>query len=650
MSLLLGLAAIVSGALATYLYDHESPLSARVAAGAPLGLAMVGLVGFVIASALGLTGAAIALAVVIAFVPGLIATARDRGARLRSDAIIARDVLVGRLRYPDRWTAAVAVLAVLAVWILRRVFERAMFEGADGTIFTGDDHNIGDLPFHIALISGFVHGGNLPPEHPELAGVRLTYPFLVDFVTAMLVRAGSGLRDALFVVNVTLALALVVLIFRWASLLTRDRVAALITPFLILLSGGLGFRLLARDVDPTQGGLVGLLPRMWHDYTIVSSGELRWGNVIITMLLPQRSILMGMPLVVAVWALWAQALSAPPGDFDDPGRRRRLLAGAGMITGFLPLVHAHAFAVTMGVAVAVAILERRARGWLAYFVPALLLSLPQVVWLALGTGLQAERFLGWQVGWDRGERNPFWFWLDNLGLFIPLLAAALLWGWRRGWLSRRVLVLYLPFLGCFLVPNLLKLSPWIWDNIKVLVWWHIASAPIVAMLLARLWRRGGGWRPAAVGAFVLLTLSGALDVFRLASKSIEIVVYDASAVAFAHRIRAVTPPRAIVLHAPTYNSEVYLAGRRSILGYVGHTWSQGLDAGTREDDIRAIYAGRADAPALLAAHQVGYVLVGPRERALPGGVDEPFLDRLRVIAESADYRLYALESRDARQP
>jgi hypothetical protein len=225
---------------------------------------------------------------------------------------------------------------------------------------------------------------------------------------------------------------------------------------------------------------------------------------------------------------------------------------------------------------------------------------------------------------------------------------ALVWGARERWLPRRLLLLYLPFLGCFLVPNLLRLSPWVWDNIKFLVFWHLASAPIVALLLARVWRRGGGWRGLAAGLFGILTLSGALDVLRVASRSIDHVVYDGPAVAFGHRIRAVTPPRAIVLHAPTYNSEVYLAGRRSVLGYPGHTWSQGMDAGPREADIRAIYAGGADAEALLARHGVGYVLVGPRERELPG-LDESFFERYRLVAESAGHRLYAIESGDERR-
>ena len=229
----------------------------------------------------------------------------------------------------------------------------------------------------------------------------------------------------------------------------------------------------------------------------------------------------------------------------------------------MPLVDAHAFAVTMAVAAVVAIWSRRFRDWRSFFIPALALSIPQIAWLARGAALQTGRFVAWRLGWDRGTRAPLGFWLDNLGLFIPLLIVALIWGWRGRWLSKRHLLLYLPFLACFLVPNVLQLSPWIWDNIKFLIWWHVASAPLVALLLARVWRRRGVWRAAAGLAFVILTLSGALDVLRVASKTIEIRIYDSAAVAFGRRIRAVTPPGSIVLHAPTYNSEVFLAGRRS---------------------------------------------------------------------------------------
>jgi len=304
----------------------------------------------------------------------------------------------------------------------------------------------------------------------------------------------------------------------------------------------------------------------------------------------------------------------------------------------------------MAVAVVLALVTRRFRNWQRFFAPALAVSVPQLVWLAAGSSLQTGIFVDWHLGWDRGNRPLLGFWLDNLGLFIPLLVVALVWGWRDGWLSKRHLLLYVPFLACFLVPNVLRLSPWIWDNIKFLVWWHVASAPLVALLLARVWRIGGGWRAVAGLAFVALILSGALDVLRVASKTIELRLYDAAAVTFGHRIRAVTPPGSIVLHAPTYNSEVFLAGRRSVLGYPGHIWSQGLDAGKREQEVRALYAGGQDAAALLTRHGVGYVLLGPRERDLSGDLDQTFIDTLRLVAESADYRLYAVESPPALEP
>ena len=546
-------------------------------------------------------------------------------------------MIAGRVRHPDRWTAALALFGAGAAWLVVRVFSRAMIAGDDGGISTGVDHNLGDLPFHIAVITSFVYGDNFPPEHPELAGVRLTYPFLVDFASALLMRAGASLHDALFFVNVILGLSLAALLFRWASHVTRDRLAAVATPVLVFFSGGLGFRFLARDVDPGAGGLVGLLSGLTHDYTIQMTGHLRWGNLVITMLMPQRSILLGMPLVVAVWTLWWQALR----EDQEPARERRMMTGAGVITGLLPLVHSHAFAVTLAVGGALVLLTRRLRGWAAYFAAAVIVAAPQVAWFLSDSALQTKRFLAWHIGWDRGTQGPLAFWLDNLGLFIPLLVLGLAWGLSAGWLPRRVALFYAPFAFCFIVPNLLQLSPWIWDNIKFLVWWHVASAPIVALALVRIWRIGGGLRALAAVLFVALTLAGGLDVWRVASKTIDHALYDGPSVTFGHRVRAVTRPGAIVLHAPVYNSEVYLAGRRSVIGYPGHPWSQGLDAGTREEDVRHIYTGAADADALLARHRVDYILLGPREMEM-AGLSYPAIERYRLVAESARHRLYAV--------
>src|SRR4029450_4632105 len=130
--------------------------------------------------------------------------------------------------------------------------------------------------------------------------------------------------------------------------------------------------------------------------------------------------------------------------------------------------------------------------------------------------------------------------------------------------SRRLLLFYLPFTLCFIVPNLFRLMPWVWDNIKALIYWYIVSVPVVALLLVRLLRGGVMYRGAGLLLFVSMTAAGRLDVWHVLAKS-EWVEFDRGAVNCAVMIINLTPPRALVLHAPINNHDVYLAGTRSVL-------------------------------------------------------------------------------------
>ena len=253
------------------------------------------------------------------------------------------------------------------------------------------------------------------------------------------------------------------------------------------------------------------------------------------------------------------------GAGESEARARRRMAAAGVMAGMLPLVHGHSFAVAMAAGVCLALLFPR-RAWLWFLAPALVLAVPQALWMARGTGMQAGRFVAWHLGWDHGEQNVLWFWLRNTGLFIPLLVLAFFW--RRGGerLVRAPLArFYVPFALCFVVPNLLQLSPWIWDNVKFLVYWYVASVPIVALVLAgRMAARRGMAAGRVLPVFGLLTLVGgrARRVARRLRAETH-MIFDAEAVAFAGRLRELTPPRALVLHVPTYRTPVFLAGRRA---------------------------------------------------------------------------------------
>jgi hypothetical protein len=690
MALLLALVAVASGALVTYLYDRDAHFFARLAAGACTGLTALGLSGFVFASFLGLTPASLILSTLVVAAPLALLSKSDWRARVRFDAGEAWRDVTGAITRPQAATTGALILFVFAAFIFWNVYARAMFVRG-GEIFTGVDNNLGDLPFHLSIITSFAYGENFPPVHTEYAGARLTYPFMVDFIAAMFVRAGATLEGALFWEGYLLALALVVLLYRFALKLTRDdRVAALITPALALLSGGLGWWLFAREWSGGNLGLFELLGRLPHDYTITSNGAFRWGNAVTTLLVPQRGLLLGLPLALVVITQWwlatgeeeerlkgkgegvkeeeasitgrkgksskkAKRVSAATTTASEPpipafnlfalpftlSPSERRMLGAGIVAGLLPLAHAHSFVVLMLMGGCLALLFPRWRAWIIFFAAALLVASPQMWWATRGSAARAESFFGWQFGWDRGEQNALWFWFKNTGLFIPLLVAAVFWRGRAPVVSKRLLLFYLPFTLLFVISNAGKISPWIWDNIKVLYYWYVASVPLVALLIARLLRQHMATRVAAIVLLSVLVLAGALDVWRVVSEASEQREFDSYGVAFAEIIRTETAPRSLILHAPTYNHPVYLTGRRALMGYAGHLWSQGIDYAPREAELKRMYAGAADAESLLAKYGVEYVVVSPLERSSIQ-VNEQFFRRFTKVGETGGYSLYKI--------
>jgi hypothetical protein len=216
---------------------------------------------------------------------------------------------------------------------------------------------------------------------------------------------------------------------------------------------------------------------------------------------------------------------------------------------------------------------------------------------------------------------------------------ALVWRGSEFSTPRTLLKYYLPFLLCFIVPNLISLAPWIWDNIKVLFYWYLASAPLVALLLAKGLRQKSGWRWITAGALAGMLLAGGLDILRVITDASPNREFTNADMAAATAVLAHTEPHAVVLNAPTWNSAVYLTGRLSLLGYTGWIGSRGLDYAQRQADIQQIYAGAPRAPALLKQYHVEYVVIGPPElAALP--VNEQFWAQQNKVAEAGGYRLY----------
>ena len=654
-SLLLAFLVTVSGTVATYLYDENASFGTRLCSGACLGLAALGLVGFVVASFIGLTGIAVLISVAVCCSPlGILVDARYPN-RLKQDLntswMYARRI---RLK-PNAESVGYFLFYAGVTVILWKVFSRAVIQDETG-ISTGLLNNFGDLPFHLSIITSFAFGNNFPPEDPTYAGVRFTYPFISDFVSAMFVRCGADLRESMFIENILLGVAFVGLLHRWALVMLRDKLAAVITPLIVLLNGGLGWVLLFSQAGSNEGGLWGALVDLPPSFTVIPETTWRWGNAISALLVPQRGFLMGLPLAVIVFTQWwlatekeapqpkstksKRTVSPEPVPTRFPTSQRRMIA-AGVAAGLLPLVHAHSFVVVMGMGACLALLFMRWREWITFFVVASAIAIPQLLWSTWHSAVDAKTFFAWQFSWDRGEDNPIWFWFKNTGFFIPLILAAVLMKPDRYLVRKRLLFFYLPFTLCFIIPNFLKMAPWIWDNIKVLFYWWVASAPLVALLLATLWRQGPIRRAMAVLLFVCVTFAGVLDVAGIALRSVKYGIFDTAGLEFAELVKQKTPPRALIVHAPVHNTPVFLTGRRSLMGYPGHIWTHGLQFIQREGEIKRIYLGSPDALQLMANYGIDYAVVGPLENMV-GPVNQNFFNRFEKVGEVGEYRLYKI--------
>ncbi len=661
ISLALLLLAIGSGTLVSYLYDEEASLPARLCSGACVGIAALGLVCFIFSSFLGLTLVSILLTAVVLLLSLLTLHDANRRQFIQKQIAGTYDSLRQTLAHPRLTQLGYPIFYAFTAVVLWRCFDRAMLELPDG-IYTAVLNNFGDLPFHISVITGFAYGNNFPPEDPTYAGVKFTYPFLTDFVSAIFVRCGATLRQSMFIENFVVALAFVGLLHRWAWVMLRDRLAAILTPLIVILNGGFGFVLLFAAARENHDTFTAFLKSLPASFTVIPDSTWRWGNSVSTLLIPQRGFLLGLPLAVIVFTLWWLATSRQETNAPEPAvkrkekKRRTQKAGegtaralhitatqrmiaAGVIAGLLPLVHAHSFVAIMGVGVIIALLQRRWREWFAFFVVASIIALPQMFWSTHGSAVNASKFFEWEVGWDHGTDNPVWFWLKNTGLFIPLTIVALLWRETKPLVSRPLLIFCLPFALCFIVPNILKMAPWIWDNIKVLYYWWVGFSPLVALLLARLWRRNASTKVVAVVLFICLIAAGALDVASILFRPTRHNIFDATGIAFSERIKSQTPPRSLIMHAPVHTHPVFLTGRRSLMGYPGHIWTHGLDHSQRENEVRRVYAGSPDAVPILRRYGVSYLVVGPHERRLMN-VNDMFFNRFQMVGETGEYRLY----------
>lgn len=613
LALLYLAASVVLGFWLTYLTRAPLRLEERLAFGTAVGLAVTTLAAFVLALLAGLS-------------PWLLAFVGANAGAAGIIGLIARPKPVqddwrdfkGRSRAGRFWGEAGVFGGVSGLLLL--IFSHAIFM-QDGVIYAGFPNVWGDWNQHLAQTAGFAFGENLPPTLTTMSGHKLTYPFMTNFLSALMVKGGLPLLTAMKVPAMLLAVAGVGMVMAMTRALVGGA-AATLAPVLFYFAGGLGFINAIDDLLRSNQSLFTFLANQPNNYTqAFDQGvvqNLDWLNPIFAYVVPQRAFLFGLPLLLGVITLLAYAIRE---------RSRGIMLAAGLTAALLPFVHTHALVFLGFLFLPLVWLTRRQvaghrrkhigwrdlEPWAYFLAPIVVLALPQFLWLT--AGVDSTKSLRPILGWANDSDHAVWFWLKNAGLFLPLLAVAF---WK---LPRQRAGLWKPFagaaLGVFIISNLVVFQPWEWDNSKLLAYWLLLSVPGVAAWLVLVAQRMRFGKLIAGTLVVLLCAAGALDVGKAVNwQRSKVEMFGTEAQRIAAAVRARTEPDSVFLTAQDPNNAISgIAGRRIVLGYVGWIWSYGIDYGDREFDIGRMFSGSEAAPELLKKYDVDYVVIGPAERA-----------------------------------
>ena len=494
---------------------------------------------------------------------------------------------------------------------LAKLFSQMLVVGPEG-IWAGGSNVWGDWAGHMGYITNWLYGSNWPPQNPWYAGIRLSYPFLFDFTSAILVKLGLSIPWSLQLPGIIFGLAIVVLMFRLAEKLTQSAVAASIAVSIFMLSGGLGFLWM------NQG-----LKELTHSY----EHNIQWVNFIISEMVPQRGILIGLSAALVVFLLWL-----------EPKPRRYLLAG--ITAGLIPFFHAHTFMMLSFVSGILFLLNPK-RVWWYFFIPAAVLALPQFAYFLPQISGDSSGFMHWQLGWAAHVQHDswLWFWFKNIGLMAILIPLFWIQAYFK---NRRLFWLYLPFLLIFVACNLWIFQPWENDNSKLLRFWYLASSILVGWGLARFAKFGWWQKGVAAIALVLITFSGAYDAGSwLDFDKNKLLLWGQSDIQLGEQIKKLTPPTAVFLTNDNHNHWVVdLAGRKIILGFRGWLWSWGINYSQREADVRKMFTGDAQTPQLLSQYGVDYVIIGPGEISNFDANEKYYLTHYSLLLDRGGQKIF----------
>lgn len=516
----------------------------------------------------------------------------------------------------------------------------------NGALHVGQS-TYGDLNLHLGIATGLADAA-YPPEYTILPGTLLGYPFLMDALSGSMYLMGTDLRWA-FILPGTLMSALVFwgyLMLAW-RMTGGGRRATVVSFLLLFLNGGLGFCYVLDQVGLDPSRLIACLNDFYQAPANLVDKNIRWVNVIVDMMLPQRTLLAGWTMVIpALWMLH-EAISTR--------ESRKWFVMLGVWGGAMPMIHTHSFlalglisAGVMGMTLLQTQGEQRRRmllGFLTYGVLTVLLAAPQLLTWSVPQTVSGGS-LRFQFNWVNWSGSGlideyFWFWLKNVGpVYLFLLPAAL---YARKREKRFALGAGLVWL----VAELVLFQPNVYDNNKLFYVAYMTLLPLAARYLVDLYDRLRGLPGRRLLAGVLAGVclaSGVLSVAREVRSDYQL--YGADTVEAAEWIRGNTPQDAVFLTSDNHNNPVSsLTGRKIVCGTASFLYYHGVDYSAQKAAARDMFERPLESLALFEEYQVDYIFISSYERSNYALDEAAIEESWPLVYENGGVRIYAASAR-----
>lgn len=505
-------------------------------------------------------------------------------------------------------------------------------------------NNLGDLSLHITYIKNFASGVPLWPDNPIHVFSKVRYPAGTDIFNALLLLSGIDLTRGLIWAALIGSLATFYALYRWGGVFT---VAG------FLFNGGLE-------------GFYVFQSLKFIDYQ--GDKSVGWKSLPLSMLVTQRGLFYALPAGLLLLYQWRAKYFVVAGG-DDPGQaglakqaqenrphRGRLQPLPFwvelMLYATMPLFHLHTFmALSIVAAFFFVVGDKTMRKQLATLVGAAFLPATFFVW-SITDHFQARSLMKWQPGWVQtaGDfASPFFkFWLWNFGIFIPLVLALIalcIWRVRRSnegfnFKSHPALAFIAPAAVIFLLACLVKTAPWEWDNIKLIIWAYLIVLPFLWTDLIARWPM-----VVRVGICAALFTSGFVSLFGglAENRTGHDIAERAELDAIGSAVRKL-PVEARFAAFPTYNHPLLLQGRKVVLGYPGHLWTQGFDYSAIEKQLTSLMQGSPGWREQARQLRVRYLFWGREEKAHYATSTRPWEREARLIATGKWGAIYDLDA------